>query len=506
MVNVVVNGKSKSGNILKDVVSGEIYKDGANIAIIKGIKKEIEKESESKKYKITTTKGSMVIGITENNETVKFWNKHYKEFEGKNLRWKGISDMAFGSITIDLNLSKESERFKKWDVVLSVSGFDKSEGHLVFVRKNTTEIYGIKNPKIGILIGGKRILSELTPEDKILSIEPIRESREKIDYMTTTDLTIKIEEGWKIWTYCEAELDGPSKTVEHVLALTENGYFESTEITNTYIADCRLQTIQIDDKENLEDRDRGYITVRNIGNGVGKAYIYKERRASSPSHTVVGKIKKGMELVDFSDGGIITITTKPERLNAIGKTVSEARELFNKYNIKCEIEGNTNDDDIIIEQSPEYTLDVLKSGEVKIRGKPSNEILYIEIFDDKALVTSWYFRKTTGLTTKRIGTLKTYFKPAEDMVMFERNEKYAKGLLPENTPSGHLDGGYIGVTNMVKRYKGYIGIRLSPNDKYGPTGETFEGTNIVGKVVKNADIIKKLKMGDVVYILEVNKK
>jgi putative methanogenesis marker protein 3 len=502
MVEVIVNDKPKSGNILKDVIDGEPYQEGANIAIIKGIKKEVEKES--KKYKITTTKGSMVVGITEDNKTVEFWNNNYKKFEGKNLRWKGVSDLAFGSITIDLEMSKESEKFKKWDVVLSISGFDKTEGHLVFVKKDTTEIYGIKNPKIGILIGGKRVLPELTPEDKIISIEPIRESKEKIDYEITTDLNTKLKNGWKIWTFCEAELGGPSKTVEHALALMEDNYFEATESTNTFIADCRLQTIQIDE-ENLEDRDRGNITVRNIGEGVGKVYIYKERRASSPSHTVVGKIIKGMELIDFSDHGIVTITTKPERLNAIGKTVSEARELFEKYGINCEIDEKTDENSIIIEQNPEYTLDILKSKSVKIKGIPSDKILYIEIFDDKAPVTSWYFRKTTGLTTKRVGVLKTYFKPADDMVMFERNEAYAKGLLPENTPSEYVEGGCIGITNMVKRYKGYIGIRLSPNDKYGPTGETFEGTNIVGKVVKNADLIKKLKMGDIVYLLEVKK-
>jgi UPF0288 family protein (methanogenesis marker protein 3) len=58
---------------------------------------------------------------------------------------------------------------------------------------------------------------------------------------------------------------------------------------------------------------------------------------------------------------------------------------------------------------------------------------------------------------------------------------------------------------MVKKYKGYIGIRTLKNDKYGPTGETFEGTNVVGKVVKNIEILKNIKQGENIYILEVNK-
>ena len=87
--------------------------------------------------------------------------------------------------------------------------------------------------------------------------------------------------------------------------------------------------------------------------------------------------------------------------------------------------------------------------------------------------------------------------------MFERNERYARKLLPENTPLDRVERGYIGVTNMVKRYTGYIGIRLSPNDKYGPTGETFEGSNIVGRVVQNIEILKKVKVGDEIYLFEV---
>ncbi|AEH06620.1 methyl-coenzyme M reductase-associated protein Mmp3 [Methanothermococcus okinawensis] len=501
MAEVLVNNTKKSGKFLKDVIAGEPYKMGANIVIIKGIKKEEEKES--KKYKITTTKGSMIVGITESSDTVEFWNKNYKKFNGKHIGWKSVSDVSFGNITIDLPMSNKAEKFKKWDVILGISGFDKTEGYIIFIKKDTQEVYGIENPKIGILIAGKRVLSELTSEDYIISIEPIRESREKIDYLTTTDLNMELEDGWKIWTYCEAEFEGPSKTVEHALALMEDGYFEITEFTNTFIADCRLQTLSIDE-DNLEDRKRGAITVRNIGAGVGKVYIYKENRASSLSHTVVGKITKGIELADFSDTGIISVVSKPERLNAIGKTQKEASELFKKHGITHKMEGNTDENAIIIEQSPEYTLDVLKSKEVITKGISPDELLYIEIYDDKAPNTAWYFRKTTGLTTKNIGTLKVYFKTG-DMVMFERNDEYSKGLLPENTPSESLEGGVIGVTNMVKRYKGYIGIRLSPNDKYGPTGETFEGTNIVGKIVKNGDIIKKLKAKDTLYILEVKK-
>jgi len=498
MVKVFVNNREKEGKTLRDVIEGEPYIEGSNIVIVKGVKKEVRR---SKRYKITTTKGVMIVGITEESKVVDFWNRNYKKFVDKGVRWRGISDVAFGPVTIDLEMSNKPERFKRWDVVLSISGFDRDEGHLVFIKRDTTEVYGIENPKIGILIGGKRVLSQLTPEDKIISIEPLRESKEMVDYLTTKDLDMELEEGWKIWTYCEGELDGPPETVEHVLALMEDGYFEIGEGTNTYIADCRLQSLEVGG-ESTEDRFRGAITVRNRGEGVGKVYIYREGRTSTPSHTVVGRIRKGMELLDFSDEGIITVKLKPERLNVLGMTQGEAEELFRRYGIEHKREGDTGDDAVVVEQRPEYTLEVLRSKEVVTKGVSPDELLYIEIFDNDAPRTAWYFRKTTGLTTKRIGKLKVYFKMG-DMVMFERNERYAHKLLPENTPSDRVEGGYIGVTNMVKRYKGYIGVRLSSNAKYGPTGETFEGTNIVGRVVKNMEVLKKVKVGDEIYLFEV---
>ena len=501
MAKVLVNNREKEGKTLKDVIEGEYYIEGSNIVIVKGVKREVKR---SKKYKITTTKGVMIIGITENSKVVDFWNSNYKRFINKNVRWRGISNIAFGPITIDLDMSNKPERFKKWDVVLSISGFDRDEGHLVFIRRDTTEVfYGIENPKIGVLIGGKRVLSLLTPEDRILSIEPLRESKEMVDYLTTKDLDMELEDGWRIWTYCEGELEGPSEAVEHVLALMESGYFEIGESTNTYIVDCRLQSLEIEG-ENTEDRFRGAITVRNSGEGVGKVYIYREGRTSSVSHTVVGRITKGMELVDFSDNNIITVKLKPERLNVIGMTQGEAGEILRRYGIEHRREGDIGDDAVVVEQKPEYTLDVLRSSRVVTKGVSPDRLLHVEIFDSEAPRTAWYLRKTTGLTTKRVGKLKVYFKMG-DMVMFERNERYAHKLLPENIPSDTVEGGYIGVTNMVKRYKGYIGIRLSPNEKYGPTGETFEGTNIVGRVVENIEILKNVNVGDEVYLLEVRR-
>ena len=495
MAKVIVNGKEKVGETLRDVIKDEYYKEGANIVIIKGIKREAEKIP--KKFLIKTTKGNITIAITEDNETAKFFINNYKDFV-KKLRWISGMDVAFGSTTIDLDISTEPKEFKKWDVVLSLSGLDKDEGHIVFIKKKTEGVYGLKDPKVGIVVGGKWVIDRLEVGDKIIDIEPIREEKEAVDYLVTTDLDLKVEDGWKIFTYFIAEFNGTPSAVEHCLALMEDGIFEITENTNTYIADCRLQTLKIEEG-NLIDRERGFITVRNYGAGEGKVYIYREGRSSSLSHTVVGRVKEGMELIDFSDSGFLSVKTVPERLCAIGLTIEEAEEMFKKYGVEVEKEGDV-ENAIVVEQEPEYTLDVLKEKKVKIRGLDKSKIVVIELYEDKAPITTWYFRKTTGLTTKRVGKLHVYFKH-KDIVMFKGNPEYAKGLLPENTPTDKVEPCAIGVTNMVSRYKGMIGVRLGESDKFGPTGEGFEKTNIIGRIVENADYLKSVKTGEDVYLL-----
>ena len=41
-----------------------------------------------------------------------------------------------------------------------------------------------------------------------------------------------------------------------------------------------------------------------------------------------------------------------------------------------------------------------------------------------------------------------------------------------------------------------VGVRFEDNDEFGPTGEPFYGTNIVGKVVKGLENLEKFKEGE----------
>ena len=89
------------------------------------------------------------------------------------------------------------------------------------------------------------------------------------------------------------------------------------------------------------------------------------------------------------------------------------------------------------------------------------------------------------------------------MFMFNGDSEESKGLIPENNPTDMMKAGEIGVTNMSKKNVGLVGIRTIDTTDFGPTGEPFSATNLVGEVVGNIEGLNKLKDGSTLYIHEV---
>ncbi len=75
--------------------------------------------------------------------------------------------------------------------------------------------------------------------------------------------------------------------------------------------------------------------------------------------------------------------------------------------------------------------------------------------------------------------------------------------MPENTPSDKVIAGEMGVTNQASRQYGIIGIKNEDDERYGPTGEKFHSTNIIGRVI-DAEKLKSVSQGDIIYITEVD--
>ncbi|MCZ7403518.1 MAG: hypothetical protein O8C67_01120 [Candidatus Methanoperedens sp.] len=85
----------------------------------------------------------------------------------------------------------------------------------------------------------------------------------------------------------------------------------------------------------------------------------------------------------------------------------------------------------------------------------------------------------------------------------EKEAEAYKEINPENVPKTRVAAGEIGVTNQAAKRYGMVGVRLTDDEKYGPTGEKFECTNIIGKVIE-PERLKGLKAGDIIYIREVS--
>ncbi|MDL2246376.1 methanogenesis marker 3 protein [Methanobrevibacter sp. OttesenSCG-928-K11] len=487
-------------------ISNAPYTPGSIICLIKG-KTEFEKNIN--KFKIKTNQGSIIIEMSDDPDAIPLinvWKEKYKDLINLNIRWSTSNELAIGPFKTDLKPTKERLSYLDGDVLLSLSSFSNESTHIIFIKDKITNIYATPEFNSGIfakVIGGKKVLNLLTEDDFIIDIEPIIERNTVVDSSSISDLNIKLNEGNQLFTYVSIEIDEESPScVEHLFSLIEDGRLKVDFEANTFLSFNNLQGID-KPQEDTTLRSRGTITVRNTGKGVGKVYIYRENRILAPSHTTVGMISKGMEIIDIAkENDFITIKSDQERLMALGTTQKETFQLLSSMGIEHIREGLVDDDAIVVEQDPLFTVDIIKNKKLKTKGIQKQDLGLIELTDN-APRTKWYFKKITGLVENPVGRLKVHFAfPGMKLVMFEGNSKESKGLIPENSPSSCIESGIIGVTNMSRKNTGLIGVRFEENDEFGPTGEPFTGTNIVGKIKGNLEYIEKLKDGDILYVRE----
>ena len=507
---VNVNGKKvelSEGSTIRDAIkiSNAPYREGSVLGVIKG-KEEFEKNIN--KYKIRTDKGSIILEMLPDEnaaELVKIWKENYKKFENLHIRWETSSEAAIGPIKTNLKPIKKEFDYKEGDVILSLSGFSADSTHIILSKEDHSAVYGVPDINKGVfarISGGRRTLFNLVDRDTIKSVEPLIERKSIINSAAVTNLDTEIEDGNQIFSYVQVSPSEKSpKSVEHFFSLIENEMVLDYD-SNSFAGFFGLQGIK-KDAEHIDQRKRGTVTLRNSGKGTGKVYIYREDRVSNPAHNVVGHVQQGMELLDIAKkGNSITVISEPGRIMTLSKSQKEVESALKKYGIKQIREGLTDDDAIVVKQEPLYTIEILKEKEVKTFGISKDNLIGIE-FSKNSPRSSWYFKKITGLIDAPIGSIKIHFAfQGMKVMMFEGDSREAKGLIPENTPEKCVKAGELGITNMSRRHIGMIGIRFEDNDEYGPTGEPFNGTNIIGHIVEGLSNLEKFKEGDVVYVKE----
>ena len=477
---------------------------GAIVGVVKG---RGEKSRMTNSYWLKTTKGKLRIELGE-TDLQKIWHENIGKIEGSMVRWASGDGIAFGPFASALSFGLEAHEYSRWEVVLGAAGFEAEKTQIIFVKRRHTAAYGtpIDGGVLAHVVGGKNTLDRLEMGDMIQGIEPIVEWEDLTEKLATTDPSLPIEDGMEIFTEIKAELieDAPHGA-EFFLALTRDGTINVDSVSSSYISSDQLLNEQIV-FEYREPRLEGLVTVRTSGRGLGKIFIYKSDRTSNPSHSVVARVTAGMDMVKLvGPGQLITVRVNPMGIMLMGLSLKDAQKKMNEMGIEVEVEGHTGDDAVVVMQEPVTTMEILKGKRVKLISIPAGRLVAIELYYDQSPKTLDYFRHVTGLKERPVGPLPVYFvyentllfKPKIDAVSY-------KELLPENMPNGYVPAGSIGVSNQISKKIGLVGVKLVDDKRYGPSGEKFEATNIIGRVLEPEKLQGVLE-GETIYLLEVRK-
>jgi putative methanogenesis marker protein 3 len=502
-MQVIVNGKEKklkAGATLKTAIAGEPYEKGALVSVFLSEEKVVKETSD---FEIVTEAGTMVMRLND-SPLAKMWrDKVAMSMNGVNTRWVTHDIVAFGSFPTDLEVDRNTYHYSTYDCFFALGGFDNHTTYIMVARDSHNGSYGAGQGIIGRITVGRHILDSIREGDRITGVRPLMSETSTENVIVTDDLSYKLEEGYRVETAVNIDLDEASpETAEHLLVLSSKGYIKASEVTGSFIS-CSDDLDVTIPSEHIDIRDRGSVAVRNNGVGTGRLFLYKERRQLSPSHTNAGKLTQGMSILSHVKAGDrFTVQTNPPRVLSVGLTQAAGAEFLKAASIKQVRTGDVSDDAIIAEQTPEHTMAALKAGEVETFGVPRDRVFKIKLSEDDP-VSVMYFRKITGLNHKPVGILKVQFTfEGLPMVTFYGDEMKGKNLYPQD-PFKKVKKGDIGLTNQARPHHGLIGIRLQDSKEYGPTGEEPYGTNIIGKFV---DDLKKLMDGlseeDIVYITE----
>lgn len=491
-------------------VTVEALAEKLGVALVPGcmlaVKKAVPPEKvETNLYGITTSKGRMVTRL-ECEKVVEGWRKAFSRFNGAGIRWVTREAAVFGPIVTDFEPSKENVELRQHEIAISLSGYDNESTHLVFGKRLHTSAYA--PPKgcgvAGRVVYGRHIVDLLRMGDRIERIEPVVEVREGEGAVQRADAKLELREPVEVFTRLVLELDGASPVGgEVVYKVTSGGVFNASRKTSRYIACDDLSLVSLK-AERQYRRGRGAITVRNAGSMLGSVYLYLRDAALTPSHSLAGKIAQGLELADvLEEGGKVAVEVHPERLDILGKPLSEAGRSLTVKSISMMRAGATAETALAVEQDPTTTLEAYAAKEVTVTGADPSRVLKVRLFQEEAPVTVRYFRRVTGLEMKRVGKMEVFFTtPKNDIVLFKGDEVLSKVLLPENTPTSKVGRNLLGVTNTTKRFTGMLGVRFTESAEFGPTAEKFDGTNMVGEVVGNVEAVKGLKGKDRIYLME----
>ena len=491
-----------AASVLSVVLKNQPYHLGSPIALIRSTE---SMKRETDEFDLITGYGPIRLKLNGSKYATLF-REITREIVAKGIRWQTSKVLAIGSFPTQMEVSHDRARYERYDCFFALGGFDSKSTYLMVAKIDHEGQYGSPGAVVGRITRGRHILTMMKEGEALLDIVPVVEESLERNTVVTDDLNHKLADFDSVETYVNVKLDRDSPVgCEHFLVNTEKGILPITERTLTYCACSSEMDVKLV-KEKSVIREPGVVTVRNEGNGMGRIYFYLTRRQISNSHSLIGSVTHGLELLRSAPvGSKLTIVTEPTRIMVIGMSQAEGQQSLQARGLKQRRSGDAADDAIIVEQEPELTLEALHEDEIETRGVRGEQINDITLMPDKAPQTYRYFRKMTGLDHKPIGTMKVYFTfPDMPLVSFSGDTREAASLLPENPFVERSVQGELAVTNMSRPNRGLIGIRLEPSDEFGSTGEERYGTNVVGKIVSSLDLLKRdLAEESIIYVREI---
>lgn len=497
----MVNGKNKNlkaGAKLKDAISKEFHVKDSLVSIHLSTDRLVK---ETNDFELVMTSGVVVLHLDDSDDA-RLWKSMISNVVGSTARWATKEIVAFGSFPTDIKLDRTERKYRPYECFFSLGGFDNQTTYMMISRKDHYRSYGAGTGRIGKITVGRYLLDLFKEGEEILEIRPVMSETSNENVVITKDLEYPLEEGYRIETNINVVLDKDSHvSSEQVLIIGSKGYINVTESTGSYLGCRDDMDVDILDEKHLV-REKGSVVVRNSGIGEGHVFFYKETRQVSQSHNHAGNVDRGLALVARAQRGEkVSITTDPVRVLSVGMTQAKGAEFLSGFKIRQKRTGDTSDDAIIVEQTPEMTMDALSKGEVETFAVSRDKIFRISVNEDDG-VTAHYFRKVTGLSHKPVGMLKVQFAfPGMPMVTFYGDEVRAKSLYPQE-PFKKCRKGDIGVTNQSRPHHGLIGIRLEDSKEYGPSGEEPYGTNMVGRFLDDISKLSEFDEEETIYVTE----
>ncbi|ACL15638.1 methyl-coenzyme M reductase-associated protein Mmp3 [Methanosphaerula palustris] len=504
MESILLDGVSTE--ITGTMTLGDLLPDMDQSTVIGVIRPGTFAQETTRNLQIKTTSGEIVVEMLADPTWI-------LKITGPPLHYADRNSAAFGPFVSDLAPERRPHLYERGDLILGCVGYNPTESHLVFSRTRHTADHGaaVGGGVIGRVVSGRGVLDRWTSGDHIEAISPILSWADTSRSFTTHDSTLLLEDGMAIITHIEVTAEGydpdgistrTATSVEHLLLALDSGHLTADRVASTHLRDERMAGSQVP-SEHTKGRREGTVTVRTRGSGSGCIYIYKEDVPGIASHTVVGQVTHGLELIKLAKARErIAIQVTPSRFDMLGRSLDEAISSGEARGLKVTADSEE-PDRVVIDQTPPTTLEVLAAGEVAFQTVPLSQVIDLILDDQNAPDSTAIFRRLTGLFWHDIGTLPLFFT-FEDVFLFKPKIPTGVLITPENIPVERAPAAALGLTNDARKGAGMVGIRLSENSEFGPTSEPFDGTNLIGTVI-NTDKLKTLKEGQIVYIREAKR-